>query len=78
MEKQCQTILKLVQGLLVMGVNCHLPRAVVHGPRIFQELNILNLYSKQMIMHIQTILIWTAHIAPNGCVGEGVWQATAL
>jgi len=58
MEKQCQAILKLVlqQGLPAMGVNQNLPHAVVHGPRIYQGLNIPNLYSEQMITHIQTIL----------------------
>jgi len=71
LDKQCHSILKLVlqQGLPAMGVNRHLPRAVVHGPRIFQGLNIPNLYSKQMITHIQTIVKFGQHKSdPTGAL----------
>jgi len=71
MEKQCQTILKQVlhQGLLAMGVNRNIPQAVIHGPRIFQRLNIPNLYSEQMITHIQMVIIFGLHtMDPTGAL----------
>ncbi len=56
-EKQCQTILQpvLYHSLPAMGVNQYMPWAVVHGPRIYQGLNIPDLYLEQMLIHIQTV-----------------------
>jgi len=63
MVKQSQTILHpvLYQGLLAMGVNWNMPRAVVHGPWIYQGLNIPNLCSAQMITDIQTPVKFGQH-----------------
>jgi len=43
-----------------MGVNQNMPQAVVHGPSIYQGLNIPN-YSEQMIAHIQTLVKFGQH-----------------
>jgi len=62
-EKQCQTILQpvLYHGLPAMGINRNMPRAVVHGPCVYQGLNIPNLFSEQMITHIQTLVKFGQH-----------------
>jgi len=58
MEAQCQGIMQpvLQQGLLALRVNHNFPRAVAHGPVAYQGLNLPDLYIKQMISHILTIL----------------------
>ncbi len=63
MVKQSQTILQpvLYHGLLAMGVNWNMPQAVVHGPWIYQGLNIPNLCSEQMITHIQMLVTFGQH-----------------
>jgi len=55
---QCQQILKPVlnQGLPVLGINRHFPRAVAHRPWKFQGLNIPNLYMEQVVIHLLTLL----------------------
>jgi len=62
-EAQCKDILKPVlnQGLPAMGINHHFLRAVAHGPLKFQGLNLPNLYTKQLITHMMTLLQYGAH-----------------
>ncbi len=57
-EAQCQAIMQpvLQQSLPALGVNRNYPRAVAHGPVIYQGLNLPNLYSEQLITHITTLL----------------------
>jgi len=57
-KKQCDELLKpiLLQGLPRIGVNRHLPRAMVHGLVAYQGLNIPNLHMEQMLLHVQTLV----------------------
>jgi len=62
-EAQCQNILKLVlnQGLPAMGINQNFLWAVAHGLLKFQGLNLPNLYTKQLVTHLMTLLQYGAH-----------------
>jgi len=44
-----------------MGVNRCMPQAVVHGPRVYQGLNLPNLYLEQMLIHIQMLVKFGQH-----------------
>jgi len=57
-KKQCDELLKLIlsQGLLRIQVNRHLPRVMVHGPVAYQGLNIPNLHTEQMLLHVQILV----------------------
>ncbi len=57
-EAECTTKMKLILavGLPAMGVVWTLTRAIVHGPIQYQGLEIPNLYTKQMIACIATLL----------------------
>jgi len=45
-----------VAALPAMVINRNFPRAVAHGPRSHQGLNLPNLFTKQLIAHVMTIL----------------------
>jgi len=57
-EEQCYKIMKpaMTSALPAMGINRHFPRAVAHGPRSHQGLDIPNLFTEQLIAHISTLL----------------------
>ncbi len=57
-EAQCIGIMQpvLQQGLPALRVNCNFPRVVTHGLVAYQGLNLPDLYVKQIISHILTVL----------------------
>jgi len=62
-EQPCQNLLKLVlqQGLQTIGANYNYLQAVVHGPWGYQGLNLPNLFTKQLISHIHTLMKYGSH-----------------
>jgi len=70
MEKQCEMLVKLVlnQGLPAMGINRNFPRVMVHGPLVYQGLNLPNLFMEQLILHIQMLVKYGHH--PNNVTGN--------
>jgi len=57
-EQQCNNIMKpaLNQALPAMGMNRHFPQAVAHGPVGHQGLALPNLFTKQICIHIITMI----------------------
>jgi len=57
-KEQCYEIIKpaLVAALPAMGINRNFPRAVAHGPCSHQGLDLPNLFTEQLIVHVMTIL----------------------
>jgi len=57
-EKQYYEIMKpmLSRALLAMGVNHHFLGAAAHGPKSHQGFAILNLFTKQLISHVLTMI----------------------
>jgi len=45
----------------MMGINRNFPQAVAHGPPAYQGLNLPNLFTEQLIQHIQTLLKYGSH-----------------
>jgi len=58
MAEQCHSIMSpiLAQGLPLAGFICTFPHALAHGPLKFCSVNIPNLFTKQILLHIQTLL----------------------
>jgi len=90
-ESQCSAILQpaLIKAFLSMGINHHFPRAVAHGPRSHHGLDIPNLFTKQLIVHVLTLLRfgWQKDdptsadkyggvLLGSGAVWTTVWHAT--
>jgi len=68
-KEQCYTILKpiLASALPAMGINWHFLCTVVHGPKSYQGLDILNLFTEQICTHIATLLWFGCqHQDPTG------------
>ncbi len=57
-KAQCMAIMQpVLQGVLpAMGFNCHFSWAVAYSPYSKKGLNLPNLYTKQVVSHISTLL----------------------
>jgi hypothetical protein len=56
----------LMSGLNALGMQRHLPRAVVYAPLKYQGLAVPNLYVETGIQHISLVLQETYHNSPTG------------
>ena len=66
---QCDTIMKPILGaaLPALGVNCHLSRTVVYGPRKYQGLGIPNLWTTQGILKLWLAIAHGDAYTITGC-----------
>jgi len=57
-QEQCQKITSLIlaQGLPLAGFVRTYPHALAHGPLKFCSINLSNLYNKQTLAHVHTLL----------------------
>jgi len=69
----------LAQGLPAAGFVRSFPRVIAHGPWQWGSLNLPNLYTKQIILHIHTLLKfggWLDDI--TGSLIQASWKALQL
>jgi len=59
-KQQCNQIISpiLQQGLPKAGVVCTFPQALAHGPLEYDRLDIPQLFTEQLIVHVITILCY--------------------
>jgi len=79
-HQQCQQIMAplLQQGLSQAGVIHTYPQALIHGPLQYGGLDIPQLYTEQIIAHVQTVLRYSLDWEdPTGyllhATGEAIW-----
>jgi len=79
--QQCHQIMSplLQQGLPKAGVICTFPRALAHGPLEYGGLDIPNLYTEQLIVHVTTMLRYGPDLTdPTGTLLHANGEAMRL
>jgi len=80
-QQQCIEIMHLIlaQGLPLASFVRLFPRAIIHGPWQWGGLNILNLFTEQVITHVHTILKFGGQLGNiTGCLLHVTWEALIL
>jgi len=80
-EQQCESIMLpiLTKGLLAAGIVQSFPRAIAHSPWQWGGLNLQNLYTEQVILHVHTILKFGGNLHDiTGSLIQALWEALQM
>lgn len=58
---QCHQIIKVVEQAILpkIGFNRHMPKVVLYGPKIYGGKQLMNMHTKQIILHLGTSMVHT-------------------